>query len=236
MNNGKVVFVGGIDTGIGKTVATGLLARALRQRGVNVITQKLVQTGCSGVSEDILAHRQLMGIDLLPWDLDGTTCPYVFPVPCSPHLAAELAGRRIEGEVLRQATRRLAEQYQVVLLEGAGGLLVPLDEETTLLDYLASESLPLVLVTSSRLGSINHTLAALEVTTRRGVDIALVLYTIRPEDDPRIVADSRRVFIRELQRRSLAAPLVDLLPLAEYGAQADLSPLADALMSSIAPF
>ncbi len=235
MNNGKVVFIGGIDTGIGKTVATGLLARALHRRGVSVITQKLVQTGCSGVSEDILAHRQLMGIAPLSWDLDGTTCPYVFPVPCSPHLAADLAGVRIEAGVVRQATRRLAEHFQVVLLEGAGGLLVPLDEETTLLDYLAAESLPLVLVTSSRLGSINHTLAALEVTKQHGVEIALVLYNVRREDDPRIVTDSRQVFRRELQRRGLAAPLVDLLPLNEYERQADLSPLAETLMSVIAP-
>ncbi|MGY8862596.1 MAG: ATP-dependent dethiobiotin synthetase BioD, partial [Pseudomonadales bacterium] len=80
----SVLFVSGIDTDIGKTYATGLLAKALMQQGLDVITQKLVQTGVSinpntsemNVADDIITHRQLMAIPQQSWDLDFTTCPY----------------------------------------------------------------------------------------------------------------------------------------------------------------
>ena len=73
----NVFFVSGIDTGIGKTVATGVFAKKLAEKGANPITQKLIQTGCEGISEDILEHRKVMGIPLRPEDRDFTTCPYV---------------------------------------------------------------------------------------------------------------------------------------------------------------
>ncbi|MBU0959939.1 MAG: dethiobiotin synthase, partial [Proteobacteria bacterium] len=104
---GVVTCISGIDTDIGKSVATGLMARSLSSSGYSVITQKLVQTGCHGVAEDIQRHRQLMGIDLLPEDLNGLTCPYVFSKPCSPHLAAELEGTAVDPERIRKATERL---------------------------------------------------------------------------------------------------------------------------------
>ncbi|MBL6957333.1 MAG: AAA family ATPase, partial [Chlorobium phaeobacteroides] len=85
--NGNVIAIAGIDTGIGKSVATGLLARSLLESGSRVITQKMVQTGCQDVSEDILLHREIMGVPLQDVDRDGTTCPYVFSYPASPHLA-----------------------------------------------------------------------------------------------------------------------------------------------------
>ena len=94
MTLAKVYCVTGIDTDIGKTIATGLLARSFRNHGIKAITQKIVQTGCVGLSEDIIRHRQLMEIEPVPADHRGLTCPYVFPVPCSPHLAAELAWKK----------------------------------------------------------------------------------------------------------------------------------------------
>ena len=90
------IAITGIDTGVGKTLITGLFARHLRAAGHSVITQKLVQTGCAGMSEDILLHRRLMGIDLTDADRQGITCPYVFALPASPHLAASAEGRVID--------------------------------------------------------------------------------------------------------------------------------------------
>ena len=134
MSDGIVLAVTGIDTNIGKTIATGLLGRYLRQQGHTVITQKVVQTGCLGVSDDIVRHRQLMGMDIQDADRSGLTCPYIFPEPCSPHLAASLAGKEIDCEVITEATTRLRKGYEYVLLEGVGGLLVPLQDNLTLLD------------------------------------------------------------------------------------------------------
>ncbi|MCK5071639.1 MAG: dethiobiotin synthase, partial [Desulfocapsa sp.] len=91
-----VICISGIDTDIGKTIATGLLAKALLSQGYSVITQKVAQTGCTGISEDILKHRELMDTGLYPEDTNGLTCPYVFSKPCSPHLAAELSQTQID--------------------------------------------------------------------------------------------------------------------------------------------
>lgn len=118
---GTVTCVSGIDTDIGKSVATGLMARSLSLLGYSVITQKLVQTGCRGVAEDILRHRQLMGVDLLPEDQSGLTCPYVFSKPCSPHLAAELEGTVIDPEKSAGQQRGWQQVLTMSSSKGQGG-------------------------------------------------------------------------------------------------------------------
>lgn len=212
----KVYFVSGIDTDIGKTVATGLIARSFAEYGIKTITQKIVQTGCVGISEDIIRHRQLMGIELLPMDFLGHTCPYVFPVPCSPHLAARLEGRTIDPAVLRKSSAELLSGYDMVFLEGAGGLAVPLTEEYTLLDYLEEEKYPVILVTSSRLGSINHTLSALELARHRGIEVAAIVYNQLVATDPRIIEDSRNIFLKAMKKNGFMGPIIDLLPVEYY--------------------
>lgn len=210
MDTGKILCVCGIDTGIGKTVVTGLLARALRDLDRHVITQKMVQTGCEHESEDILAHRQTMGIDVLDEDRDGTTCPYIFPIPCSPHLAARLAGTEIEPEVITKATASLAERYSLVLLEAAGGLFVPLSGKYLIIDYIKDQGYPVVLVSSSRLGSINHTLAMLEALQTRGIELSGLIYNRYNEENSQIGDDSKRVLRDFLNIYHFSCPIVEV--------------------------
>ena len=180
----SVLFISGIDTDIGKTYATGMIAKALMQQGIKVITQKLVQTGVArdlsigkmGIADDIITHRQLMSIPLQPCDIDSTTCPYRYEKPASPHLAAKLANKVLNPDVITSATKSLQADYEVVLLEGAGGLLVPITEQLLTLDYIAEQGYPVILLTSGRLGSINHTLLSLEAITSRGLDVHSVIY------------------------------------------------------------
>lgn len=137
----RVLFISGIDTDIGKTYATGMIAKALMQQGINVITQKLVQTGVSvncdtgemNIADDIVTHRQLMGMALQPCDFDFTTCPYRYEKPASPHLAVKLAKSVLDPETITKSTQQLQQNYDVVLLEGAGGLLVPITEQLSTL-------------------------------------------------------------------------------------------------------
>ena len=180
----SVLFVSGIDTDIGKTYATGMIAKALMQQGVNVITQKLVQTGVAinpfngevSIADDIITHRQLMNIPLQPCDLDFTTCAHRYEKPASPHLATRLSGEVLDPELITSATKRLQATYDLVLLEGAGGLLVPIAEQLLILDYIAAQGYPIILVTSGRLGSINHTLLSLEAIKSRGLSVHSVIY------------------------------------------------------------
>ena len=105
-------FVSGVDTDAGKSIATGWLARTWLDAGRRVATLKLAQTGNVGSSEDIARHRAMMGVGPLPEDAEGLTAPYIFPHPCSPDLAARLAGAEIDpGQFSRRPTGRQTVPY-----------------------------------------------------------------------------------------------------------------------------
>lgn len=188
---GQVIFISGIDTDVGKTIATGVLAKQLMDQGFSVITQKMIQTGCENIAEDLLVHRKIQGIDLLPEDKTGLTCPYLFRYPCSPHLAAKMEHREIDPKIIAKSTALLAANYDYVLLEGAGGLMVPYNEQETTLDYIAAQGYPLVLVTSGKLGSINHTLLSLHACRAAGVALQTLIFNAYPSYDPIISAETQ---------------------------------------------
>ncbi len=208
--SGTVLAVAGIDTGIGKTYVTGLLAKALLQQGKKVMTQKIVQTGCEGIAEDILEHRRLMGIGVQDADREGLTCPSVFRYPASPHLAAALEGTRIDLNHIRSSTLALQQRYDLVLLEGVGGLLVPLTPDLLFADYIRDAGYGLLLVTSPRLGSINHTLLSIEACVHRGIVIKGVIYNCFEKSEKLIADDTREVILHYLAKAGFMAPLIDL--------------------------
>ena len=190
MTKGNVYFISGIDTSVGKTAATGAIAKALAQAGKRVITQKMIQTGCEQVSEDIGEHRRIQGIPFTEEDREGWTCPYIFSYPCSPHMAAAKDGRTIDLQVITQATERLRERYEYVLLEGAGGLMVPNDFQSLTIDYIRDQDYPLILVTSGKLGSINHTLLSLFAAEQYGIPVKAIVYNQYPHIDALIEANT----------------------------------------------
>ena len=196
MKNKQIIFISGIDTDVGKTIATGFYANKLSAQGLSVMTQKLVQTGCQGIADDIQTHRKIQNLPLQQCDLDGTTCRHVFGYPCSPHLAAKLEQREINLAQITEDTRTLAQHYDVVLIEGAGGLAVPLNENFTTLDYLVQQGYPLILVTSGKLGSLNHTLLSLEVCQTRGIPLHTLIYNQYPQIDP-IIEQNSQDYLRE---------------------------------------
>ncbi|NCI77650.1 dethiobiotin synthase [Acinetobacter kanungonis] len=186
-----IYFISGIDTGIGKTYTTGYLAKLWSEQGQQVITQKLIQTGNVDVSEDIQQHREIMGTGWLPEDESKLTMPEIFSYPASPHLATKLDGRDIDFDKIAAATQQLAEKFEVVLLEGAGGLMVPLTTELLTIDYLEQKKFPVILVSSGRLGSINHTLLSLEALKARGLSLYALAYNLNDESqDPLISKDT----------------------------------------------
>ena len=105
---GKTYFVSGIDTGIGKTAVTGLMARWLASRGRDVITVKMVQTGNDGFSEDLDMHRAIMGAGKFREDIEGLTAPQIFKFPSSPLLAASLEGKTVDADEIARSVRLCA--------------------------------------------------------------------------------------------------------------------------------
>lgn len=193
-------FVSGIHTDAGKSYCTGWYARQLMNQGEKVITQKFVQTGNENMSEDIEVHRRLMGTGLLPEDIDHTTAPLIFTHPCSPQLAARLDNRPIDLSVVDRSADLLNRSYDVVLIEGAGGLMVPLTDDFLTIDYVTSRNLPLIMVVNSTLGSINHTLLSFEAIAARGIEMPLVLYNTHFDTDPLIAEDTLSYITRYLHR------------------------------------
>lgn len=192
----NVYFISGIDTDAGKSYATGYLARQWNDKGIRTITQKLIQTGNIHISDDIKLHREIMGIAFTEEDRSGITMPEIFTYPASPYLAARIDQRAIDFEKIRKATELLSERYDVVLLEGAGGLMVPLTDDYLTIDYIKEMDYPLIFVTSGKLGSINHTLLSLEAIRSRGIQLHTVAYNLFPELEDTIIRDDTEHYIK----------------------------------------
>lgn len=136
-------------------------------------------------------HRRLSGDNLTAEDRCGFTCPYLFAYPASPHLSAKMEGVVIDPERLTLYTRKLqASGYDTLLVECAGGLLVPLTEQLLTADYIASMQAPVAVVSSGRLGSINHTLLTFEACLHRGIEVRYLLYNLYPSSDSLIEAET----------------------------------------------
>lgn len=196
-----IIFISGIDTDAGKTYATAWLAKHLMKKGQRVITQKFIQTGNSGYSEDIVKHRELMGTGLLPEDEDFTTAPIIFSYPASAQLAARLDGKEINLDKVKQSSAVLASRYDTVLVEGAGGLMVPVTDDYFTIDYVKDEKLPLALVTNGVLGSINHTILSLEAIKNRDITLRYLLYNTYFDNDKTIADDTRGFISRYLAKQ-----------------------------------
>lgn len=222
---GTVLFITGIDTNIGKTFATGMIACALAEKGKKVITQKMIQTGCTEVSEDIEMHRKIQGIPFTEEDKAGLTCPYIFTYPCSPHMAAEKDGKTIDLSVITEATRRLQEKYEYVLLEGAGGLMVPNDFHSLAIDYVKEQGYPVILVTSGKLGSINHTLLSLYACKQYGIPVRTVVYNLYPPTDELITANTLEYLTQYLEKEFPETALITLPEATAGVADIDISSL-----------
>lgn len=206
----EVLFITGIGTDVGKSYATGWLARELQRCGKSVITQKFVQTGNREMSEDIEVHRNLMGTGLQPRDLDHTTAPLILSYPCSPDLAQKIDKVEIDWNIPAQSTAILNQEFDYVLIEGAGGVLVPLTGDYLTADYIRDRNLPAVLVTGGTLGSINHTLLSLEAMLSRGIKTAAVIYNPFFDKDEIICNDTRNYIQNYLSRKVPGALFLEM--------------------------
>ncbi|MBW8329297.1 MAG: dethiobiotin synthase [Thiobacillus sp.] len=161
----KGLFVTGTDTGVGKTRVAVALIHALRARGLRVAAMKPVSAGSvpGELNEDVTALLQAANVDSDVSDVN----PYAFAEPIAPHIAAQRTGVRIELEVIAAAYSKLAAAADVVVVEGAGGWRVPLNERDDMADLAQRLGLPVVLVVGLRLGCLSHALLAAESITKR---------------------------------------------------------------------
>jgi dethiobiotin synthetase len=173
------VFVTGTDTGIGKTVVTAALGLAAQAQGRSAICLKPAQTGWVGeTTSDPEFVQMVLGTDE-PFE---AVCPYSLPAPLAPAVAAALEGRRLDPAVVADAYRALSERYDLVIVEGAGGLLVPFSDGVDMGGLAALLDIPLIVVARPGLGTLNHTLLTLESLHRRGATVLGVGISGYPEE------------------------------------------------------
>ena len=188
---GEVVLVTGTDTGVGKTVAASWLAWRASQRG-SVALIKAAQTGADPeVDGDEAFYRAaLIGVAATIETLAA------FPEPLAPSIAARRAGRRVDFEELVRRCAEVAAAHDVTLVEGSGGLLVPLDEEHDFADLAGRLGARLAVVVRPSLGTLNHTALTLAAAARRGLAVdALICSGVSPE--PEVVEQENLRYFRE---------------------------------------
>lgn len=190
---GQAIFITATGTGVGKTLVSSLLLGFLRNQGIAAGYQKWVSTG-GELPEDLLFCLQKNDMEFVREKLDSQVV-YRFPLPASPHLAAEQAGREVDAGQIQAAFARCAGEHEVLVVEGVGGVLVPLRRDLLLADFVASLRLPVLIVACSGLGTINHTLLTIEALRHRKLKVLGVVFSDEQEgmaaDDP-LIADNMR--------------------------------------------
>ncbi len=207
----SALLVTGTDTGAGKTLVTSAIAAALHARGVRVGVAKPVETGCAMRADGLYPEdaATLAAAAATSETLD-VVCPYRFPDPLAPRLAATRTGATIDVDVLIRLLAERAATVDVLLIEGAGGVLVPLAPAATYADLARMLDAPVVLVVGSRLGAINHALLSLEVLRTHGVRVAgYVVNRLAPAGD--LAVDTNTDLLRTLTAERLLGELPHLV-------------------------
>lgn len=166
------IFITGTDTNIGKTVVASGLAGALKNRGYSIGVMKTVQSGAAfekGIhySQD----ARLMMKAVKSNDAVGLTCPVLLHLPLAPATAAEMEGKTIDLELIKSSFVELEKRHDLVIVEGAGGIAVPVHKKFLISDLISLLDIPVIIVARPSLGTINHTFLTIEHARMSGLSI-----------------------------------------------------------------
>jgi dethiobiotin synthetase len=190
----KGLFILGTDTDVGKTVVTAGLAVAFGTRGLRVGVMKPVASGCFACGNTLISADVVFLMEPARNQYPGLSSPLRFREPLAPSVAAEIEGTPVDIGKIMEAYRSLKEQYDIVLVEGIGGLLVPLGNDYFVSDLINDLDVPVVIVGRIGLGTINHTLLTIEAARARGFTIAgVILNGLDPRSKSLAAATNPRV-------------------------------------------
>ncbi|MBN1578641.1 MAG: dethiobiotin synthase [Chitinispirillaceae bacterium] len=230
MDKYPVLFITGTDTGIGKTYVARLIVDcSASQRKTSYM--KPVQTGCTRVPEGVLKAPDFDAVMEGNAVMNGTYeqhVPYRFEPVCSPHLAAALAGQAISLDHIRDCFSVVSNKMGLTIVEGAGGILTPLGETTFIIDLIVYLKLPVIVVTSPRLGTLNHTFMTLRVLHESGVRVAGVVFNYHCNDTPSFVENENR---RMIETHTHPIPFLEIS--FGCGIQQPLKEFADAIVKGL---
>jgi dethiobiotin synthetase len=222
----KGIFITGTDTGVGKTFVSAGIARALRARDIDVGVMKPAETGCRSrdgrliPADAMMLMRSAEATD--PLDLVN---PYRFRAPLAPLVAAQREGRTIEIRKIKSAFRALTKKHEFLIVEGAGGIMVPLTSRANYLTLAALLRLPVLIIARAGLGTINHTLLTIMALAAKGIPIAGTVFNHGTDGQQGLSERTNPVIIERLSG-------VAVLGIVRYG-QEDFDALADGLVKKI---
>ena len=193
----KGLFITGTDTGVGKTLIAAAALCRLRQRGVDAVPMKPVQTGAelAADSKNLIAPDLQVCLDaarITPsQDELDLMAPYCYEPACSPHLAGRMGENYPRIAHILDCAKQLQKNHGFVVIEGAGGIMVPLDESSTMIDLMVQLALPVLLVSRIGLGTINHTLLSIQALRAAGLDLLGVAFNTpeSPTQEGRFIHD-----------------------------------------------
>jgi dethiobiotin synthetase len=216
------LFVTATDTGVGKTEVARALVAAARAAGLDAGAMKPAQ---SGVAPGQPSDADLLAAAAGGGDPMALVCPYSFAPPLAPGVAARLAGVDIALDRILEAARALAARHQALVVEGAGGWLVPLGSGQTVADLAVALALPVLVVARAGLGTVNHAALTVAAVRARGLEVrGVVLNRTGPEDDPSVPHNAAEI------ERLTGAPVLASLPFV-----ADIAAREAALRSALWP-
>lgn len=225
---GKGIFITGTDTGVGKTFFACSLARLLRESDYKVGVMKPAETGCDLgdgkiIPQDAAALKEASGCALSLEQI----CPYQFREPLAPSVAAEREGVRIDIDHLMDSYSEISTLHDITIIEGAGGLLVPLLPSYTYADFAKVLKLPVIVVAANKLGMINHLLLTLEHASCKGLSV-LGYVLNQMESRPSLATETNREALASLT----GVPCMGEIPYFEPS-QTQKAPLSDLMIDAL---
>ncbi|MBN2211475.1 MAG: dethiobiotin synthase [Sedimentisphaerales bacterium] len=203
------IFITGTDTGVGKTLVTGAIAWCLRKSGLKTGVFKPVATGCEHRREGLVSRDAEFLSHCSDSELPLSIInPVTYSQPLAPWMAAQKAGQPINWQVIADAYRQVVAAGDVVLVEGIGGAMVPLERDFLVLDLMAAMQLPALIVARAGLGTINHTLLTVEVCRKAGLEVMGIVINGYNSDSTDESQESNPRVLRDLT----GLPVLSVIP------------------------
>ena len=204
----KGFFFTGTDTGVGKTLAAGAIAKTLFELGKNVGVMKPFESGCRRRG-NALVPEDAVFLKMMAAAGDSLTCicPYRLEHPLAPGVAARIEKVKIDLGTIRDLYIQMSALHEIMLVEGAGGLMVPIDEEVLIIDLIQMLNIPIIIIARTTLGTINHTLLTVRQAQQAGIEVCgVILNKVSPEQEE--AEETNPEVIKKLSR----VPLLGQLP------------------------
>jgi len=191
------IFITGTDTEVGKTIVSAGLALCLRDRGIKVGIMKPVATGCYGPEERLISHDAAFLMEASEGQFPPLHSPVRFRNPLSPNVASMLEKKELNVDRILKSFRELGKHYDYMIVEGIGGIMVPLKKDYYVANLIRDMKLPMIVVSYAGLGAINHTLLTVDAAMIRGLEIKGIIfnrvsisnYSLAELTNPKVIHD-----------------------------------------------